>query len=224
MRPCLFALSLLFSLATAHASEYPAFDPQKLLITQESPGGKSFSMNLSYLDQTIDELTRHAINYPPRFDTPQDRQRAIADLKNLCNVLDVLLKDHTGDKEYLLRSGLLHIMAYNLDIPGSNEKTMAIFQRLLALSPDDPLSNNHYGIFLTFSQRPKEGLPFLEKAAAGGIKEARSTMGMAYLILGDKTRALESLERYQKDNPDDNQNNILINSLRNGKIEFETKP
>ena len=124
----------------------------------------------------------------------------------------------------LVRAGYLNSIGYNLNIVGSGEKTTSIFRRLLAAAPSDPRGNFMYGTFLAGSNKPKEALPYLEKALAVGVVDAAYAIGMTYLTLGDKNKALENLENYKRLKPNDGNVGKLIDAIRNGKIEFKKNP
>lgn len=220
MRRYLFALSILLIFSISHAKEYGNYDPKRVLTASESPSGKKYGFDGAYADRMLGDLALHAKNYPPKFDTPQDRQRAIQDVKTLSGMLDILISGPSANPELLVRAGFLNSIGHNLDIPGSAEKTVAIFQRLLAALPSDPRGNYMYGTFLAGAGKPKEALPYLEKALAVGVVDAAYALGMTYLTLGDKGKALENLEGYKRRNPGDGNVDKLIDAIRNGKVEL----
>lgn len=124
----------------------------------------------------------------------------------------------------LFRAGFLNSMGHNLDIPGSAKKTSVIFQKLLADEPSNPKANYSYGAFLAGAGKPKEALPYLEKALALGVKEADFSIGLVRLGLGDKEGALKNLEAYKLNVPGDKNVDQIIEAIRNGKIEVKTAP
>jgi Tfp pilus assembly protein PilF len=139
-------------------------------------------------------------------------------------MLDILLNEPSPKPEMLLRAGYLNSLGHNLDIPGSAEKSSAIFQRLLAVAPSDPRANYTYGTFLAGVGKFKEAIPYLETATAAGVKEAPYTLGMTHLSLGDKVKALANLEAYRQHNPNDQNITKLIDSIRNRKLELRNTP
>jgi tetratricopeptide (TPR) repeat protein len=220
----LLLLSVLFATASAQAKEYLSLDPKRMLTVAETPAGKKYGLDLAYLDRMLNNLEAHARNYPPKFDNPQDRQRAVQDVKILSGMLDTLINPPAADPGLLARAAYLNSMGHNLDIAGSTEKTNSIFRRLLAAAPADPRGNYLYGTFLAGAGKPKEALPYLEKALAGGVIDAAYTIGVTYLALGEKARALENLEEYQRRKPSDENVGMIIEAIRNGKIEFRKSP
>ena len=186
MRIFLLALSILLNASLSHAKEYGNYDPKRMLTVSESPSGKRYGFDAAYLDLMLNDLSLHAKNYPPKFDTPQDRQRATRDVKMLSGMLDILINGPAPNPELLVRAGFLNSIGHNLDIAGSAEKSTAIFQRLLAAAPSDPRGDFMYGTFLAGAGKPKEALPYLEKALAVGVVDAAYAIGMTYLTIGDK--------------------------------------
>jgi hypothetical protein len=75
MHKFLFALSVLLISSVANAREYGNYDPKRLLTVSETPSGKKHGFDGAYLDQMLNDLSSHAKNYPPQFDSP-DRRRA----------------------------------------------------------------------------------------------------------------------------------------------------
>lgn len=221
MRNYLFTLSVLLIVSSAQAKEYGNYDPMRLLTVSETPSGKKHSLDGMYLDRMLNDLSAHAKNYPPEFDTPQDQQRATQHVKAVSALLDVLINVPNPNPKLLLRAGQLNSIGHNLDIAGSAEKAGAIFQRLLTASPLDPQGNYMYGTFLTGVGKPHEALPYLSKALAIGVTDAAYAIGMTYLTLGDKEHALKNLEDYKRRKPSDTNVDKLIDAIRSGEIEFK---
>jgi len=221
MRIYIFILTALLALTVSHAKEYGNYEPKRILAVTETPSGKSYGIDVPYLDQMLNDLSLHAKNYPPQFDTPQDQQRATQNVVMLSGMLDILINGPAANPELLIRAGLLNSIGHNLDISGSAEKATGIFQRILTATPSDPKGNFLFGTFLARAGKPKEALPYLEKARAVGVADADYAIGMTYLSLGEKDRALENLEAYKRRNPNDGNIDKLIDAIRNGKIEFK---
>lgn len=157
-----------------------------------------------------------------RHSTHLKTDSAIQDVKTLSGMLDVLINGPTPNPELLIRAGLLNSIGYNLGITGSVEKTNSIFQRLLSVAPSDPRGNYMYGTFLAGAGKPNEALPYLEKALAVGVVDSAYAIGMTYLTLGDKAKALENLEAYKRLKQDDTNVGKLIEAIRNGKVEVKS--
>jgi tetratricopeptide (TPR) repeat protein len=216
--------SLLLLASGASAKEYGTYDPKRTLTVTETPSGKKYGFDLAYLDQMLADLASHASDYPPRFDTPQDRQRATQDVKTLSGMLDVLINVPSPNPDLLVRAARLNSIGHNLEIPGAAEKADANFNKLLAIAPADPRTNYLYGMFLAGSARSKEALPYLERALAGGINHAGYAIGMTHLALGDNSQALKYLEDYKRRQPGDKDVDQLIDAVRSGRIEIKRVP
>lgn len=221
MRKLLFTVFVLLVSSHVTAKEYGHHDPKRLLTTSETPSGKKYGFDGAYLDQILNDLSLHAKNYPPQFDTPQDKQRATQDVKTISGMLDSLINVPSPNQELLIRAGYLNSIGHNLDIAGSAEKASSIFQRLLSIAPSDPRGNYMYGTFLAGAGKPKDALPYLEKALSVGVADAAYAVGMTYLTLGDKERALKNLEDYKRRKPSDTNVGKLIDAIRNGKTEIK---
>lgn len=228
MRRALFAFAAL-SLAVLHqpswAKEYGKYDPKQLLTVSEAgeTAGRKYGFDTVYLDHILEDLSAHAKDYPPHFDSAKDKQRAVRDVKTLSGMLDVLVNVPTPDPAMLMRAASLNSMGHNLDIPGAAEKADMQFTQLLAATPEDAHANLFYGAFLVGVGEPDSALPYLEKAAGHNQIEALHVLGVAYLALGDKAKALENLEAYKAKAPGDQAVEKLIDAIRNGKIEFKRK-
>lgn len=225
MRIALVVISLLSVLSFAEAKEYGNYNLKqslkRLITIPDTASGEHTSVHVDYLDQILTDLSFHARNYPPTFDTPEDKARAIEDVKTLTVFLDILVNGPHPHPELLLRAGLLNSIGHTLGIPGTAEEAKLLFQRLLATSPSDPRANYHYGTFLAGAAESREALPFLEKALAAGVRDAAYSIGMTYLILGDRQKALVSLETYQQHHPHDEPLAKLIDDIRNGQFKIK---
>lgn len=224
MRIAPFALLFFLASSLAQAAEYGHYETLRILTVSETPSGKKYGIDGKYLEQMLNDLGLHAKNYPTQFDTPQDKQRAIQDVTMLSGMLDILVNAPNPNPELLLRVGFLNSMGYNLDIPGSAEKTTSIFQKLFAISSSEPRANYIYGTFLASTTRFKEAIPYLKTALAGGANDANYALGMTYLSLGDKEKALENLEAYRQRNPNDGNISKLVEALRSGTLEIKRSP
>lgn len=214
------ALALALSVGpSAWAAAYGRYDVRQLLVPASKPGtGGSF--NLAYFDSMLSDLSAHAGNYPPQFDSPGDMQRAQRDARQLIGMLNATFGKFPPD-ELLLRMALLGSIGHNLDIPGGGEFAQIHFERLLRADADDAWGNYHYGSFLAGSARPREALPYLHKARDRGVTPALYAIGLAQLGLGDKPSALTALDEYLNRNPSDQRVRGLIDAVRGGKLEIQ---
>lgn len=206
----------------ALAAAYGQYDIRQLL--SPDPGsGKAGSLHTAYLDRMMQDIGHHAANYPPRFDSVQDQQRAQRDAGQLIGMLDAAFGAGNSNPppELLLRMGVLGAYGHNLDVPNAAAFAQTHFSRLLAARPDDAGANYHYGQFLASSGRGKQALPYLGKARDRGVVPALYALGMVHLTLGDKPRALALLGEYQKAEPSDQNVGKLMQGIREGKVGVE---
>jgi predicted Zn-dependent protease len=70
--------------------------------------------------------------------------------------------------------------------------------------------------------KPKEALPYLERALAAGEVDAGYTLGTAYVQLGNKAKAVEQLEAYLRKRPDDKGAATLLEAVRAGKVKMKS--
>jgi tetratricopeptide (TPR) repeat protein len=207
--------------SSAYAKEYGSYDVRRILTVTETSSGKRHGIDMPYLDLMLNDLAAHARNYPPNFDSDQDRQRAIRDTGMLSGMLDILVNGPNPQPEILFRAASVNSFGHNLNIPGAAEKASSIYQRLLAISPDHPRTNHSYGMFLAGTARLRESIPYLEKALAAGTVDAGYALGMVHLGLGDKEQALKYLESYKARAAAGADVSKLIEAIRSGKAEIK---
>ena len=75
--------------------------------------------------------------------------------------------------------------------------------------------------FLAATKRKGEGIPLLEKAKRLGVAEADYWLGLSYQLIGNKAKAIESLESYTKHAPNDQQAAVLLQAIRDDKFEIK---
>lgn len=216
----LISLSLMASWSV-NAKEYGSYDLKKIVTSTDSPAGKKYGVDGKLIDQILLDLSTHAQDYPPKFDQFADRQRALKDARALGVLMEGLVDAPNTHPEVLIRAAHLYSIAHNLEIPGSADKAAAIYQRLMLMQGSDPRTNFLFGRFLSSAGKPEKGLPLLNKALAGGIDEAAYSLGLSYLALGDKAKALEYLEQYRQKSPDSARLAVVIDAVKSGKLEVK---
>jgi predicted Zn-dependent protease len=216
-----FSILLLLISGLTQAKEYGTYDPKKIVTITETAAGKTFGIDAAYLDQMVNDLASHAKNYPPKFDTAEDKARATNDVKVLAGMLEILVSKPPIDNGLLLRAAFLNSLGHNLQVSGAADKANAMFQALIKATPTDLRANLMYGNFLGSAGKAKEALPYLEKALSLGANEAAYSIAVSNIALGNKTKAIESLELYLKGNPKDQTALRLLDAIRQGKIEVK---
>jgi tetratricopeptide (TPR) repeat protein len=203
-------------LALTH--EYGYYQLGKLVSVGSDPAKHSVSINIAPLSQILDDLGRHAGSYPPHFEFADDRQRAEKDLRAISDLLDPLTDNFSKNPPMLLRLAILHAIGVNLDVPDSYPKAVAAFDKLLDLIPNDPQANYRYGSFLAATTKDGRAIPYLEKARSLDVEGADYWLGFSYAVAGNKTKAIESLERYTKRVPTDEKAIAILDAIRNDRF------
>lgn len=222
VRRVLFSVALVLVAVLAQAKEYGHYDIRGIFSLSEAADGQhSVTFNVPSLDQILGDVGAHAENYPPHFDSIDDRQRAERDVSGIASLMDPMAGNFSHSPELLLRLGYLHTLGHNLDLAGSDKKAVAAFTALLTLSPDDRRGNFRYGMFLAGTTKVADAIPYLEKAKSLGVLAADFPLGMAYTALGDKAKALENLESYSKRVPGDENAVKMIDAIRRGNVEIK---
>jgi tetratricopeptide (TPR) repeat protein len=217
----LIASLLCFISLLVDAAEYGHYDLKKVVATSETtPGKPTVTMNVAYFTEILNDLGSHAGTYPVQFDSSDDRHRAEHDVVLLSALLDTVADSFSDNKSILLRLALLHADGHNLDIAGSDQKAVAIFDNVLEKWPNDPQANYRYGVFLAGTVKGKSAaIPFLEKAKSLGVINADYTLGLAYLNAGDRDKAVANLESYTARVPGDENAARILDAVVRGKIE-----
>lgn len=224
MKPSIVILSLLLLFSgSSFAQDYGIYDPIKILVVTETSAGKKHSLDLKYLDQIIYDLSLHAKNYPPKFASESDKQRATRDVKTLSGMLDALVDTPQASPELLKRTSLLNSIGHNLDVSGAAQKADRDFQNLLKQQPDNPTANFAYGAFLGGSNQSDKALPYLERSAKAGYSDAYYALGMAHLMQNNTELALENFESYKSHRPDDQSVEQIITAIKSGNIQLHAK-
>ncbi len=192
---------------------------RQLLVPAPTPGAGG-SLNLEFLDHVLADLSEHADNYPPQFDSPADMQRAQKDARYLIGMFNAAF-GAAPPGGLLFRMALLGSFGHNLDVPDAAVFAQNHFRRLMNADPEHAMGNYHYGAFLAGIGRPKESPPYLQKARNKGVMPALYSIGMAQLTLGDKASAITALSEYLKRNPGDQRVRELVEAIRTGKVEIQ---
>jgi len=196
------------------------------LVTETTPDGKvKQHLDLPVVDGFLHTLSEHADRYPPQFDNDAERTDASDKLTHLTAIL---AGQDTGDKvdlDILRREAFAYSMSCNMELPEGCSKATLSYRRLLKRTPDEPGANYLYGAFLAgMPSRLHEAEGYLKKALKLGVKRANYTLGVVYLDLNEKQKALEHLQQYAIDFPDDANAPKLIDAIKNGKLKAGKKP
>ena len=218
IRSALVASMLCIGATSIFGQTYGSYDLGPLVSKGGSGPEVDPNVKMRLLDQVLDDLVHHAIDYPVHFDQPGDQDRAAKDVVKLSTWLDTLINVPNPPVYFLKRAGMLASIGHNLDIPGMGQKADAIFQKWLSMRPEDPTGNQMYGAFLGGVGKAREAIPFLEKALALGVPQAPYSLGIAYLHLGDREKASQSLRAYLDKHPDDKKTRELYDAIASGRV------
>jgi tetratricopeptide (TPR) repeat protein len=200
--------------------EYGNYDLQSAFsAVTAADGSQGYRIDAELIDQVVEDLASHAADYPPKFRTKEEQTRATRDATVLVELFEILARDDDAATVLLLKAAFVDRIAFNLDIKGAPEKAVHNYERALKREPDHPRANLSYGIFLAGTGAlQKKSLPYLEKALKLGLGDARYTLGVVHLTLGDKEKAIEYLEAYQKTRPNDERSTQIIAAIKSGNI------
>jgi TolA-binding protein len=211
--------AFLMSANIVFAAPYGQYDLKSLVIQKD---GKT-TFDVQKFGQILGDLDIHAAQYPPKFDSKSDQERATRDAAMLSNMMDVLVDAPNPNPDLLLRTAFLNSIAHNLDVAGAAQKASAQYKQFLVMYPTDPKANYLYGLFLVGSGNPKESIAPLSVAQKAGMAPAEFALGFAYLSLGEQKTALSYFESYQRKVPSDTRVAELIGAVKAGKVEFKSK-
>lgn len=219
MKKILCALGVILSMSAAHAVPYGNYDMKVLFKPTNTAGGTRFLLDGPYFDRVFNDLTAHAKNYPPRFDSSEDKERATKDTRVLSESFELLIKNSPKTPDVLIRAAFIANLGYNLDIPGMASRADQYYRQVLELQPGQPRASQLYGVFLSSSGKFSQALPHLQRAKVGGLREATFSLGMTYLAMGDKPKAIEQFEDLKRANPRDYSIDSLIQGIKTGRIQ-----
>lgn len=214
---CFFAL--LLPVSALFAAPYGQYDLKSLVLKKEGKAG----FDVQKFDQILGDLDIHAAQYPPKFDSKSDQQRATKDAAMLSYMMDILVDVPNPNPDLLLRTAFLNSIAHNLDVSGAAQKASTQYKKFLMMYPKDPKANYLYGLFLVGSGQAKESIAPLSVAQKSGMVQAEYSLGLAYLTLNEQKKALSYLESYQRKMPSDTRTASLLQAIKEGKVEFKSK-
>jgi hypothetical protein len=196
------------------------------VVIQTGPDGKTTdSLDLPVVDDLLQTVAHYAGDYPPRFDNAAERADVTDRLTRLIVLLSSVDTGATVNVELLRREAFAFNMGCNLHLRGSCDKTAESYQRLLAMTPDEPAANYLYGVFLSgTASRLRDAVPYLEKASKLGVKQANFTLATVFLMLHDKDQALSHMQAYSADFPGDANAKQFIAAIQSGKMDLDRTP
>ena len=161
-------------------------------------------LDVSLLDDFINEISPNARHYPPNFNSKSDQYYAKEKLKELEKWLRPFAEDENASYEVLLRAAKLNGMGRNLDL-GSDfaVRGSTFIAKAIDRQPNSAEANFIYGMMLSEGGGFKEGKKYLMKAASQSYKEAEQSLAQADLLNDNRPAALSRLKSLQQKHPND---------------------
>ena len=212
-----FLITSTLLLSFSHAVPYEPINIDQLLIKKE----QGATINLQYLQDRIEELSKNAGTYPTQFDSEQDKALAQKETQVLLEIAKTMT-DSADEPSTLYLAMQIARIGHNLDIKGAAEQTISYADRFIEKTPDDSRGYFFMGAFLSEAGKAKEGKPYLDKALELGNEAARWSLAMSALFEGNTEEALNQLNLYQKSFPNDPRVQTLIEAIQNGTIELKS--
>ncbi len=189
--------------------------------TTDHNGEEHYSVSVGAVDYFLDKISKHAKEWPLKFDSDVQRKEVEHELKSIIYILETVLSNDAKNEGILWRIGFAYSMAYNLDFPGSADKCNEYFKNLLILNPEHPQGNFFYGAHLAGTvTKQKESIFYLEKALSNGYDEAIYMLGFVYLHLQDNEKAINYFQKYLDKYPKHKQTKELIKAIKEGRVKL----
>ncbi|MCD4779773.1 MAG: hypothetical protein K8S27_04395 [Candidatus Omnitrophica bacterium] len=169
--------------------------------------------NFQQIDRFFDVAFQHARNYPPEFDSADQRAALEKELMGTIAQLEKIIKDSGPDQDVFFRLGKAHTFAYNLDIRGSKIAADKNFKKLFEMEKNHAQGHLYYGQHIVGRGESERGIEHLQIAADAGWDVALNMIGLAYLQTGQTDKARVSFQKLQKIYPPDRQIQMLLDSL-----------
>jgi len=224
LKKILYIIICIFAISGNSKAEEWKFDLTDAY-TSRKVGEDKYEMtfNKDVLDYYLEKIGPHAGLYPPVFKDKEERKFIEEQLKALISFLETATNGR-ANPELLWRYGWALSMGHNLDFPGSAQKAIKTFDKVLSIDPDHVWATYLYGVFLSSTGLKDKSIPLLEKSIKNGIKGAKRYLVPVYLA-GESTRprAIKLLEEYVQDFPEDEQSKHLLKALKSGNVRFENR-
>ncbi|WP_299189112.1 hypothetical protein [uncultured Psychrobacter sp.] len=188
-----------------------------LLIPQKTGLGTD-KLDVSLLDDFIEDVSPNARHYPPNFPNRSQRHYTREKIKVLTEWIEPYASEPDASYDVLLRAAKLNGMGRNLDL-GSDYAVRAgqYVDRAIKAKPDSGEANFLYGMMLSEGGGFKEGKKYLDKAVELGYTEAEQSLAQSDLLSDRRNEALERLRRLEQQVPDNSIIRQQIKLIEDGK-------
>lgn len=192
-----------------------SFIRTQAIATTTQPNSEKLDVTL--IDDFIEQASPHARHYPPSFANRTQRYRMGNQAESFAQFLQPYATKSNASFDLLMRVAKINGMGRNMDL-GSDYTVRAsnALTKALKLKPNDAEANYLYGMILSESGAYKDGKKYLEKAAAQGYIEAEQSMAQAELLNDRRSEALRRLRNLQQRHPDNTQIRDQIQLVENG--------
>lgn len=183
----------------------PTIDAKKPEMTYAPLAGQN-QLDVTAIDDFIQMVEGQARHYPPQFTSKNVRRGFENKLRQVSQELDKYAAKDNASYDILLRAFKTSVLARNLDLgPQFTTKSLTYGQRLLKITPNDPLVNFWFGFNLSEGGGQREAIPYLDKAIKGGVQEAYLSAANNYLYLEHNKNAITTLRNYKLKYPEETQ-------------------
>ena len=186
-------------------------------------GEKTYTLITSKVDHVLFKLLfPHVGNYPPKFDSENQREQIRCELIRITYLIDLFLRYNSKSEKLLWRAGFAYSMAYNLDLPQSYEKAEKRFNQLFQINPEHAEGIYRYGMLLagTYTE-VKKSIPYLERSVRNGYTSALFALGNVYLRIKENEKGLYYLNKYLEKKPNDKITQNIIKAVKAGNVNYE---
>ncbi|MFT5120397.1 MAG: hypothetical protein ACI9ST_001256 [Psychrobacter glaciei] len=182
-----------------------SFVPTVLVPQQKGLG--TDKLDVSLLDDFIEDVSPNARHYPPNFPNRSQRHYTREKIKVLTEWIEPYAQSPNASYDVLLRAAKLNGMGRNLDL-GSDYTVRGgkYVDRAIKIKSDSGEANFLYGMMLSEGGGFKEGQKYLDRAVSLGYTEAEQSLAQSDLLSDRRDNALERLRRLEQQVP----NNAVI--------------
>lgn len=178
------------------------------------------TFSLREIDKSLQEIEMHAKNYPPTFDSQNQRVELSKKLKDVISLLDKASITYSEDTELLLRQAFANSLGHNLDFPNCAETAINSYDRLLLIDSNNRRANYFYGAFLSGTTLFYKSIPFLKKAIELGENEAHYALAFVYVKQDETQKALAEFKEYLKYDPENVIAKKMVLDIESGKLKL----
>lgn len=189
-----------------------------VLIPQQN-GNNNDQLDVSLLDDFIEDVSPNARHYPPNFPNRSQRHYTREKIKVLAEWIQPYAESTNASYDVLIRAAKLNGMGRNLDL-GSDYTIRGgkYVDRAIKLQPNSGEANFLYGMMLSEGGGFKEGQKYLDRAVSLGYTEAEQSLAQSDLLSDRRDNALERLRRLEQKNPNNDIIRQQIKLIEEGKF------